>query len=184
MSDNVSSAAVSSEIKQCTFCGLDREPQEMQNGSRCMLCNATRMRISRLGIDAVSYERFNSLAPIARHMFYKDNVDCLKAELKKKVYATIRLTVVDEETQGWVGTGDFLDEQEIRDKYPKNPLRAEMIIKNAKPFTCPISGVVLYEDMKFRSNVGHQGKRVREDITEIATEEEVNGEEKTQSESS
>ena len=77
--------------------------------------------------------------PIARHTFYKDNMHCIKAELKKNLSSTIRLTVVDEETQGWVGTGDFLDEHEVRDKYPKNQSRAEMIITNAKQFKCPDS---------------------------------------------
>ena len=73
--------------------------------------------------------------------------------------------------KGWVGAGDFLDEHEVRDKYPKNLPRAEMIIKNAKQLKCPDTGFILHENMKFQSNVGHQGKRVREDIAEISSDE-------------
>ena len=119
MADVVGAAAVADEMRECTYCGLDREETEMENASRCKLCNATRGRITRSGIDAASIEKLTALEPVARHTFYTDNMHCIKCELKKSIIAAISLTVVDEQTQGWVGTGEYLDEHEVRDKYPE-----------------------------------------------------------------
>ena len=51
------------------------------------------------------------MGPTARKMFYRDNVASVKTDLKKSVISRITATAVDEVTEGWVGAGDFLDEQ-------------------------------------------------------------------------
>eukprot|EP00959_Pyramimonas_sp_CCMP1952_P132026 2760453-Pyramimonas_sp.AAC.1 len=49
------------------------------------------------------------------------------------------------------GTGSFLDEEDMRDKYKNKPKRLQGILDRARRFTDPISGVELIEDMEYKS---------------------------------
>eukprot|EP00959_Pyramimonas_sp_CCMP1952_P188122 3933791-Pyramimonas_sp.AAC.1 len=49
------------------------------------------------------------------------------------------------------GTGDFLDEDDLKEKYKNKPLRLKGILARARRFADPISGVELIEDMQYKS---------------------------------
>ena len=56
---------------------------------------------------------------------------------------------------------------ELDEKYPKNKARVAMIKEHAKQTTCPVTKTVLYGNLRFTSNIGHQAKRLRANIEGI-----------------
>jgi hypothetical protein len=99
---------------------------------------------------------------------------CLTKEEKVKFFATNSKTIGDElsvavqdvitrvlkktEEQEFKGTGDFMDEHDLREKYAKKPKQADAILKNTRTMFDTLREVMLYEDMVYSSKVAQNVK--------------------------
>jgi hypothetical protein len=70
-----------------------------------------------------------------------------------------------------VGTGEFLDQEDLEEKYKTKPQRSAAILKNAKTFWCSISETLLYEDMAYKSNRTDKAKATRAMETNVLARE-------------
>ena len=50
---------------------------------------------------------------------------------------------MEEITGGFCGTGVFLDEEDLQEKYKNKPGRAQMIMSNAKTIVCQVAELTL-----------------------------------------
>ena len=67
------------------------------------------------------------------------------------------------------GTGQFLDEEELRAKYADKQQRLNGILKNARRIVCPVSEIEMIEDMAYQSTQGNNRKRTAERIVSCKT---------------
>lgn len=54
------------------------------------------------------------------------------------------------------GTGNFIDEEDLKEKYAKKPLQLAAIMKNTKRFRDPVRECTLFEDVKFTAVVSNE----------------------------
>ena len=97
---------------------------------------------------------------IDKELFMTEARDVLPKELAKLIDSHIEELMVAEDEVAMVGTGDFLDEDDLKDKYAKKPLRLAAILKNAKRIWCNNSECELIEDMKYQSKESSSSKRI------------------------
>jgi hypothetical protein len=88
-----------------------------------------------------------------KQAFYRDNHEKMGADLTASVEEIVSRTVKHEESVLFQGTGEFIDEVDLRLKYTTKPGRAENIMKNTRTIYDNISETTLYEDMKYVSQV-------------------------------
>ena len=97
---------------------------------------------------------------IDKEKFMADARDVLPKDLAKLVDTYLEELMVAEDEVAMVGTGDFLDEDDLKDKYAKKPQRLAAILKNAKRIWCKNSECELIEDMKYQSKESSIRKRI------------------------
>lgn len=136
---------------------------------------------------------FRDLSKDEKMKFFAKNRMAMGEELSVAIQeVTTRVTKRTEEIE-FKGTGEFMDEHDVREKYAKKPDQAEAILQNSRSMFDPMRGVTLYEDMKYTSKVGQtdmlekttsqsishdrfvKGKPVKKDKsgTEVAIKDEV-----------
>ena len=71
------------------------------------------------------------------------------------------------------GTGEFIDVEDLNNKYKDTPQRLEAIKQNARTMQCPTSGVQLFEDVKWVSKTTEKVARIRELSAVISQESTV-----------
>ena len=72
-----------------------------------------------------------------------------------------------------VGTGEYLDEDDLKERYKNKPLRFAAIMKNANRFYCKVSEAMLFEDMKSASMETKGVKRTFERTASASNEETI-----------
>ena len=119
------------EGKQCSCCGL--RPEGMV-GSRCLPCNPLRLRIIRAKADMAKDEAdsFDAMSSEASQAFFQNNAHLHKEELKTAMRVAIERQVASGTEVELVGTGDFLDEEDMQAKYKAKQGRADTILKNTQ----------------------------------------------------
>ena len=83
-----------------------------------------------------------------------------KAELIKSVNdftgsdlrSRLRQSLEEDIESNLSGTGNFFDSPDLRNKYKNKPQQLHAILATTKTVVCPMSGVILYEDMQHESN--------------------------------
>ena len=132
---------------------------------RCLQCNSLHNRIKRAtGGDSEFKHAFQSLTD--KEAFFKNNHELIGSALKAKILQCSQLTSTTTHSDDFYGSGDYLDEIELKDKYAKRPEVAERIMKNSRSFECQITQRMMYEDVSYKSKSGcvtqFEGKRVLE----------------------
>ena len=97
---------------------------------------------------------------IDKEGFMTEARDVLPKELAKLIDHYIEELMVAEDEVAMVGTGDFLDEDDLKDTYAKKPLRLAAILKKTKRIWCKSSECELIEDMKYQSKESSIRKRI------------------------
>ena len=93
------------------------------------------------------------------------NYKSFRQDLKVAIEQDLTVESVDGFEVEFVGTGDFMDEADLREKYTSRAGRADEIIKNTNKIYCKNAEVELYEDMMYKSKKtfaernGHQQVR-------------------------
>ena len=127
-----------------------------EGDGRCPACGALAARVcralARLGDD--TKEIWNDSieqGKIDRATFNSSAKNLMGDDLTKLITETLEVVTKEENEVTLVGTGDYLDEADLKDKYKDKPERCRAILKNTRKFKCPISETVLYEDMHYHS---------------------------------
>ncbi len=164
---------------KCIKCLKDMVDDSELNKGRCKPCMATIARICRMVAKAKenndaelvnSWESFNKDKTIAKDQFYTAAKDTFGDDTAKLLTETMREHVSAENEVKLVGTGEFLDLQDLNARYKDKPLRLAAILRNARRFTCPVAEVELIEDMKYESTTSIANKRTLEVIAQCSTE--------------
>ena len=86
-----------------------------------------------------------------RNEFVQKNHDKFGRDLEASLEQSCQEVHSRRTSAAFVGTGEFMDSPGLHATYAKKPLRLEGIRQNTKVIACPLSGVRLYEDLKFTS---------------------------------
>ena len=114
---------------------------------RCKPCNRLRQRISTEINKCQELKEFVDIGKETRASFNARHHDTFGRDLNLAMSETItewRSSVV---IRRFEGTGDYLDEVEVRKKYAGNPARCEAVLNSSKRFTCPTLKIQMYEDL-------------------------------------
>ena len=76
-------------------------------------------------------------------------------DLDRFIKSQFTETNTEENNVKLTGNGDWMDEEDIREKYVKKPQRLAAILKNASRWTCPVAEVELIEDMSYKTAYEH-----------------------------
>ena len=156
----------------CSTCGKEGE------GGRCKSCGAFSVRLHRfLATRSEEYKCTftNIFAPggsMTKAEFTAEASKLFGTDLAKFVDKTVSEYCVNSTEVSLKGTGEFLDLQDLRDRYAAKPLRLAAIEKNARRFTCPISETEFIEDMSYTSSIIETHKRVLEECQKCSRDTE------------
>jgi len=92
---------------------------------------------------ASSTNDLNEVASKCKSLYGDDLVVALRAHYKATYSA--------ESSVEMIGTGEWLDKDDLETKYQHKPDRLKAILKNTGTFWCPTSETLLYEDMTYKS---------------------------------
>ena len=141
------------QLVKCIECGTAEGKVGGNQSFRCGDCNSLKSRLQRLFQKSVIGTEFRALEKEKKQAFYRDNHEKMGADLTASVEEIVSRTVKHEESVLFQGTGEFIDEVDLRLKYTTKPGRAENIMKNTRTIYDNISETTLYEDMKYVSQV-------------------------------
>jgi hypothetical protein len=96
---------------------------------------------------------FKDLTKEERTQFFITNRKAMGEELSVAVQEVITVSLTKKQEIEFKGTGEFMDEDDIRAKYAKKPKQADSIIQNSRSMYDSIRETTLYEDMKYASKI-------------------------------
>ena len=138
----------------------------------CLRCNRLSARVYK--ITAANKElstSFGKLTREARQDFFLQNADLLGTDLRKAITNTVSVSYTDEQIDGFLANGKWLDEEDLDEKYKNKPAQLAEIKKRARTFVHPTRQVKLYEDLDFDSTAGVTAKRKAEQRVESQSQE-------------
>eukprot|EP00959_Pyramimonas_sp_CCMP1952_P445850 9334578-Pyramimonas_sp.AAC.1 len=155
-------------------CGKAKTP----GAKRCHDCQSDATRMSRalksLGGDmAERWRDAINTGGIDGEEFKKLASGKLPKEIAKMMEFRIEETFADECTLEMVGTGDFLDEEDMTEKYKNKPKRLAVILKNANRYYCDIAETEYIEDMTYKSRKSLVQKRSHKETCAASGEQKV-----------
>ncbi len=161
-------------IGKCQKCGAAHEG----DSARCDKCNAFSMRLCRLLKDkdadfCDNWNGFSQDLTTDKAAFYAKANRLVGDALDKLLTETLEEHVSQSNEITFTGTGNFLDEDDIRTMYKDKPERLEAIRKHATRFVCPTTGTEFIENMAYKREVKDSQKRVESRSTKAATERTV-----------
>ncbi len=101
---------------------------------------------------------FKGLSKEEKVKFFATNSKTMGDELSVAVQDVITRVLNKTEEVEFKGTGNFMDEHDLREKYAKKPDQADAIIKNTRAMFDTMREVMLYEDMMYSSKVAQNEK--------------------------
>ena len=152
--------------KACKKCAV--ETDDVDSSNRCKECRTFAVRISR-ALAAQSDDWRTEWAKVDTTVFAQKAKTLYGEDLVKIMEDMMDETHTDEAFACLTGTGNFLDEADMREKYASKPARLEAILKNARRFKCPVSETEMIEDMVYQSTQRNTQKRVHERILSCKT---------------
>ena len=157
--------------RHCSLCNTDKLEAEMQEASRCFDCNPLRQKLARLNKELHSTAGDLFSTPEERATFYLEHRGKLVADLKVVVVNSISQTQTRSRELQLVGTGTYLDEIDLKEKYKLKPGYAEKIMQRTFNFKHVLTDAKMYEDMEYQSKATQTTKReLKEEINMSQTE--------------
>ena len=136
--------AKASEDQVCGYCGDESDT------ARCKSCESVRLRIYRAvkvdqGLKKAwgDMKEKDSLMAKAKHAYGDVLFKLLKTTLTEEICT--------EDKVSFIGTGIFMDEDDIKEKYAKQTTRLAAILRHVKRIICPTTKIELIEDMQYTS---------------------------------
>lgn len=171
----------------CTLCKLDRPKSECTlhyraksakscDRYKCKTCNALLWRIGGVltGNDVLG-AKFKEISPEQKQQFLRDNHTLMGTDLKAAIMEVCEYVETSTMAYSALGTGNWIDETDLRKKYESKPGVPENIMKNAKSFDCPISGRTLFEDVVYQTQSKAENTESIKRKLEISTESKRRG---------
>lgn len=138
----------------------------------CVQCNRLSARVYKLTADNQDLSiSFSTLTRDERADFFLKNADLMGKDLAKAITNTASLSYTDEQVDGFLASGKWLDEIDLDEKYKNKPEQLAEIKKRARTFVHPTRQVKLYEDLDFDSTAGLTAKRKAEQRVESQSNE-------------
>ena len=138
----------------------------------CVQCNRLSARVYKLTADNQDLSiSFSTLTRDERADFFLKNADLMGKDLAKAITNTASLSYTDEQVDGFLASGKWLDEIDLDEKYKNKPEQLAEIKKRARTFVHPTRQVKLYEDLDFDSSAGLTAKRKAEQRVESQSNE-------------
>ena len=122
--------------------------EELVCTGRCNKCNAFKSKMRRL-CDTHVLESFAALDKAKRVDWFQTKHELMGPDLKSELSNLVEEEKTNKTELKLVGTGDWLDEVELEEKYKHNPARAAAIIANTKTHWCDIGKVKLFQDTRY-----------------------------------
>ena len=122
--------------------------EELVCTGRCNKRNAFKSKMRRL-CDTHVLESFAALDKAKRVDWFQTKHELMGPDLKSELSNLVEEEKTNKTELKLVGTGDWLDEVELKGKYKHNPARAAAIIANTKTHWCDIGKVKLFQDMRY-----------------------------------
>ena len=121
---------------------------------RCKCCNNAKGRIHQAIKKHPEIEdAFENAKGIGKEDVVAKCRDMYGDDLVATLRHTYTVSVESEKRVKMVGTGSYLDLEDLTDKYTSKPSRLQAILKNTHKFWDDVSEVYLYEDMAYQSTM-------------------------------
>ena len=159
--------------RKCSVCRVTLDVANKEK--RCRQCATTSVKLSR-ALSGYSesfvsdWKEAEKQPTFDRQAFYKNANGLLAEDLGKLVEEAVAEHTQSTSHVELVGTGDFIDEADLKERYKNKPQRLEGIIQHTRRMVCPISGCELFEDMIFKSQQRESCTRKREHHIRATTE--------------
>jgi len=140
-------------------CSICNEARDVVANTRCGECDPLRLKLQRILAKLPPDQRSafdNWGTKENRADFYKKHKDTLRKDLKTEVEGIVKEKSTAEAEVAFGGNGNWMDEEDLREKYKHKPGRADAILENSRSYTCPIINVKLYEDMEYKSSFNNR----------------------------
>eukprot|EP00973_Karenia_brevis_P084408 11714492-Karenia_brevis.AAC.1 len=147
---------------RCVACKLEKPAEEFTRSKRaskmsndkdlliCLKCNALKVRCCRVVLRrGYSTFGFEKMRPENRVDFYRKNADSYADALEARMQEQMIEITKKESTVEMVGTGEWLDESDLKEAYKDKPEQYEHVKANTRTMTDSCRGVVLFENMKY-----------------------------------
>ena len=149
--DSAEPASLNGPGKLCNQCKMVKVKPPI---TKCKPCNSLYNRVN----NAIKEMRSKSIAAwddMNKHKkaeFIGLAKDLFGSDLRGRLQQFLEEDIESRESISLSGTGKFFDSPDLRDKYKNKPQQLQAILANTKTVVCPLSGVILYENMQHESN--------------------------------
>ena len=147
--------------KQCCTCNSKENPEKFVKVRaasksqpdevwRCKDCHALKSRINRIMSKNGKLARdWGEMTESERAAFIKEHKNMYGSELELKITESMTISKTKKSVTSFSGNGEFKTEEDIKEKWAKNPTVAENIIKFGRKFFDPVKRIYLYEDTTY-----------------------------------
>ena len=142
--ESLEPASWDSQNNLCGYCGDESDT------ARCKPCESTRLRIYRaVKADKELKKAWDGMKD--KEALMAKAKDAYGDVLFKLLHTTLTEEINTEAKVTFVGTGIFMDVEDITEKYAKKTTRLAAVLKHSKRILCPTTKIELIEDMQYTS---------------------------------
>ena len=146
--------------------------------TRCPPCGALRVKVYRAVADqgpqfSADWKDFTKNGKINQLAFYEKARGTLPDDLAKLIELTHQEACSIEQRVQFIGSGTFMDEADLEAQYSGKPERLAAIKAHTRQMECPVSGVTLFEDMLYTSELSTTATRKAEAIAKGTAETQI-----------
>ena len=149
------------DVSLCTSCKkpvdetnsvvLIRNAEKAPQSRRCKCCHALKSRINRICAKHGNLAKdWTAVSDEEKKTFYKNFGNLVGEDLIARLQETITECKKTSSLVEFEGTGDFLDEIDLREKYKSKPDQLQNILANTRTYFCNVRQVWLYEDVCYK----------------------------------
>jgi hypothetical protein len=144
--------------KKCIGCGVTDGPEGNNGSFRCQECNRLKSRLISVfaNMPADTKSSFLGMDKKQKQQFYADHHTAFGDDLSMAVQESVSQVEAEVSKVLQSGTGNFIDEENLKEKYAKKPLQLAAIMKNTKRFRDRVRECTLFEDVKFTTVVSNE----------------------------
>jgi len=166
--------AAGTDLDTAIVCGLCGESKKhvAKEQRLCAPCNALRSRMKRLVAKNPNMQPPWGTSE-DRKKFYQIHAATTGAELASVMVDTSTVSMAEESSHGFGTSGEWLDEQDLKERYEKKPEQLSNILQFARKLMHPTRKVTVYEDLKFDSSDTRKGTYAFEHKRKAESEQQV-----------
>ena len=160
-------------------CACGKELAAIATGAtRCPPCGAMAVKVYRAVAEhgpqfSAEWKNFTKDGKINKEAFYEKARNTLPDDLAKLIELTHHEASISETRVQFKGSGIFLDAADLDAKYTGKPERLAAIKAHTRQMECPVSGVTLFEDMQYTSELSNTATRKAEAIAKGTAETQI-----------